>query len=79
MHILKLSTLYKYVLHHGIFASLCHLVMLLLYYKLCPEEKYFSSFTSFLPLLEHSLVSFICVLFGALLCFYIAKKEGTNK
>ena len=79
MHILKLSSLYKQILHYGIFASICHLVMLILYYRLCPDEKYFSSFSNFFPLMEHSIVSFICVLLGALLCFYIAKKEGLNE
>ena len=75
MHILKISTLYKQIMHYGIFASICHSVMLMLYYKLYPNQEYFSDFTSFFPLLEHSIMSFICVLFGTLLCFYIAKKE----
>ena len=79
MHNLKISTLYKHILHYGLFASICHSVILILYYQSCPEEKYFSNFSSFFPLLEHSIVSFICVLLGALLCFYIAKKEENGK
>lgn len=78
MNILNISTLYKLVLHYGLFASICHSTMLFLYFKLCPYEDFFLCFSTFFPLLEHSIVSFICVLLGALLCFYIAKKEATS-
>lgn len=78
MHKLKISTLPILILCYGIFASLCHAVMLLLYFRTCPTESFFLSFSRFFPLLEHSLVSFVCVLFGALLCFYIDKKEGVK-
>ncbi len=76
MHKLKISLLPRLILCYGIFASLCHSVMLLLYSKICPNESFFLNFSRFFPLLEHSLMSFICVLAGALLCFYIIKKEG---
>ena len=79
MHILKISSLYKQILHYGIYASLCHIIVLILYYRLFPSERYFLNFSTFFPLMEHSIVSFICALLGALLCFYIAKKEGSDE
>lgn len=77
MNISKISRLPSLILHYGLFASICHAISLLLYSKLFPAESFFLTFHTFFPLLEHSLVSFICVLLGALLCFYIAKKEAT--
>ena len=76
MHKLNICALPRLILHYGIFASLCHSVILLLYSQLYPSKNFFLNFSRFFPLLEHSLVSFICSLAGALLCFYIIKKEG---
>ena len=66
----------RLILHYGLFASIVHLVAILLYYRLYPDSYFFLTFTSFFRLLEHSLMSFICVLSGALLFFYIFKKNS---
>ena len=42
---------------------------------LAPALPPFMSFLRYFPMIEHSIVSFICVLLGALTCFYISKKE----
>lgn len=73
------SRLSKKILHYGLFATVSHIISILLYSQLKPSDSYFATFHSFFPLLEHSLVSFIAVLIGALLCLYISKKEATQK
>ncbi len=63
------------ILHYGLFASISHAAMILLYAKASKSLPPMTSFSIYFPMIEHSIVSFLIVLFGALLCFYIAKKE----
>lgn len=67
------------ILHYGLFASIAHATAVLLYAKLSPTLLPMTSFRFYFPMIEHSIVSFICVLLGALLCLYIAKKEGDTE
>lgn len=68
----KLSFL---ILHYGLYAVIVHAAAILLYSNLSPTLPPITSFIKYFPMIEHSIVSFICVLLGALLCFYISKKE----
>lgn len=63
------------ILHYGLFSVIAHSLAVLLYVQLSPPLPPLTSFARYFPMIEHSIVSFICVLLGALLCFYIAKKE----
>ena len=72
---LRLSFL---ILHYGLYAVIVHATAILLYAKLLPALPPTMSFMRYFPMIEHSIVSFVCILFGALLCFYIAKKEENN-
>ena len=67
------------ILHYGLFASIAHATAVLLYAKLSPALMPMTSFAIYFPMIEHSIVSFICVLLGALLCFYISKKQADSK
>lgn len=79
MNTLIFSRLSRQILHYGLFATVSHIISILLYSQLKPSDSYFATFHNFFPLLEHSLVSFVAVLLGALLCLYISKKEATQK
>ena len=68
----KLSFL---ILHYGLYAVIVHSCAILLYAKASPPLPPEISFLTYFPMIEHSIVSFICVLLGGLLCFYISKKE----
>lgn len=68
----KLSFL---ILHYGIYVSIVHATAILLYSNILPSLPPMTSFARYFPMIEHSIVAFLCVLFGALLCFYISKKE----
>jgi len=78
MNILKFknfSQLSFLILHYGIYASIVHACAILLYSQISPVLPPYISFLYYFPMIEHSMVAFICVLVGALLSFYIAKKE----
>ena len=78
MDISNTSRFYKLgyiILHHGIFSVIVHATGILLYARLSPALPPLTSFLKYFPMLEHSLISFITVLLGALICFYIAKTE----
>ena len=64
------------ILHYGIYTAIVHATAILLYAKLSPTLPPLSSFATYFPMIEHSIVAFICVLCGALVCFYIAKNEN---
>ena len=68
----KLSFL---ILHYGIYTVIIHASAILLYANFAPTLPPMLSFLRYFPMIEHSIVAFICVLLGALLCFYISKKE----
>ena len=71
----SLSRLPYLILHYGIYASIVHATAVLLYARLSPPLPPLTSFFTYFPMIEYSLVAFICVLCGALLCLYVAKKE----
>ena len=78
MNIFKISSFSKLsflILHHGLYAVIVHSMAILLLSHLAPALPPFMSFLRYFPMIEHSIVSFICVLLGALTCFYISKKE----
>ena len=75
LHFKSFSALGFLILHYGIYITIVHATAVLLYTKILPALPPIISFTRYFPMIEHSIVAFICVLFGALLCFYIAKKE----
>ena len=63
------------ILHYGLYSVRVHATAILLYAKISPQLPPMISFLRYFPMIEHSIVAFICVLLGALLCFYISKKE----
>ena len=63
------------ILHYGLFAVIAHATAILLYIRISPSLPQITSVIKYFPMIEHSIVSFICVLLGGLLCFYINKKE----
>ena len=69
---LKLSFL---IVHYGLYVVIAHATAILLYSNILPSLPPMTSFLRYFPMIEHSIVSFVCVLLGALLCFYISKKE----
>ena len=75
LHFPSLSRLSFMILHYGLYAIIIHSAAILLYAKLSPSLPPMTSFLRYFPMIEHSIVSFICVLLGSLLCFYISKKE----
>lgn len=82
MNILRfpsLSRLPFLILHYGLYVVIAHATAILLYAKISPPLPPSISFVRYFPMIEHSITAFICVLLGALLCFYINKKENENK
>ena len=77
MNILCISRLSRLILHYGLFAVIAHSIFILLYARLSSPLTPLYAFSTFFPMIEHSIVSFICVLLGSLLFFYISKKEAT--
>ena len=78
MNILRfpsVSRLSFLILHYGIYAVIVHAAAILLYAQITPTLPPITSFLKYFPMIEHSIVAFICVLLGSLLCFYISKKE----
>lgn len=71
----KFSRLGYLILHYGLFTVIAHAVVILLYIRVSPNLPPLTSFIRYFPMIEHSIVSFICVLLGGLLCFYVDKKE----
>ena len=69
----------RLILHYGLFAVIAHSLFILLYARLASPLTPLYAFSTLFPMIEHSIVSFICVLLGSLLFFYIAKKEATSK
>ena len=63
------------ILHYGLYAVIVHSCAILLYAKLSTPLPPLTFFLQYFPMIEHSLVAFICVLFGALTCYYISKNE----
>ena len=72
---LRLSYL---ILHYGLYAAIVHASAILLYANISPSLPPYICFLRYFPMIEHSIVAFICVLLGALLCFYIHIKEKQN-
>ena len=66
------------ILHYGLYTVIIHACAILLYAKLSPPLPPLTSFLTYFPMIEHSIVAFICVLFGGILCIYIDKKETKN-
>ena len=71
----SLSKLSFLILHYGLYSVIIHATAILLYSNLSPAAPPITSCFKYFPMLEHSIVAFICVLLGALTCFYISKKE----
>lgn len=78
MNISNFSRICRYILHYGLFASISHAAMILLYARISEPLPPMIGFSTYFPMIEHSIVSFFCVLFGALLCFYLSKKYPEN-
>ena len=64
------------LLHYGIFAILCHSVAIFLYSTTLPVISPLTFSHLVFPMIEHSLVSFVALLIGALGLEYIEK--GNN-
>lgn len=65
-----------YFLTHGVFASLCHAVGVFLTVRLSGISHGELLFHRYFPLLEHSLMSFVLTLAGAILIEYVVAKES---
>ena len=63
------------ILHYGLFSVIAHATAILLYIQISPSLPPITRVIRYFPMIEHSIVSFICVLLGGLLFFYIQKKE----
>ena len=72
----SLSRLSFLILHYGLYAVIIHSTAILLYSRISPALPKMACFFRYFPMIEHSIVAFICVILGALTCFYISKKEG---
>ena len=75
MNKLSLKLASRLLCHYGFFASLCQATAILFCAKLLTDTTGDVYFHRFFPMLEHSLVSFITVIAGAILLEYIDKKE----
>ena len=74
MNISYFSRLARRILHYGLFASIVHATMVLLYARVSSPLPPMASFELYFPMIENSIVCFIFVLLGALACLYIEKK-----
>ena len=75
MHIFSFSLVSKRFLHYGLFTVVCHVTAILL---LATTSQYTNGavlFHRFFPMLEHSLMSFVAILFGVLGVEYIERNK----
>ena len=75
MHNISFCRTSKRFLHYGIFAVICHATFILLMANISPYTNGTILFHRFFPMLEHSLMSFVAILFGVLGAEYIEKSR----
>ena len=74
MNIFSFSRPSRLLGEYGIFAIICHATFILLAANTSPHTDPHVLFKMFFPMIEHSLMSFIIVLFGITAFEYIDKK-----
>ena len=72
MHIFSFSRPTVLLLHHGLFALICHASAVLLAARTAPPSTATACVNQYFPMIEHSLISLIALLFGALGLEYLA-------
>ena len=75
MHNISFSRISKRFLHYGIFSVICHATFVLLMANTSEYTNGALLFQRFFPMLEHSLMSFVAILFGVLGAEYIEKSK----
>lgn len=75
MHIFSFSRTSKRFLHYGLFTVICHVTAILLLATTSQFTNGVVLFHRFFPMLEHSLISFVTILFGVLGAEYIEKSK----
>ncbi len=75
MNIFRFSRLSILLMQYGFFAVICHSVGICLYASLLPPLSDAAYYAKIFPLLEHSLMSFVAILFGVLGIEYIYKNK----
>ena len=75
MHNISFSRISKRFLHYGIFSVICHATFILLMATTYEYTNGILLFQRFFPMLEHSLMSFVAILFGVLGAEYIEKSK----
>ena len=75
MHIFSFSLAPYRFLRYGSFLLLCHVTAILFLVTTSPYVNGDVLFHRFFPMLEHSLISFVALLFGFLGIEYIVRKS----
>ena len=73
MHNISFCRASKRLLHYGVYAVLCHATLIFLMAKTSQYPQGVILFHRFFPMIEHSLISFVAILFGVLGVEYIEK------
>ena len=73
MNVFTFSKPANLLLHYGLFAVICHSVFIFLLSTTLEDHSMLVFTTRVFPMLEHSLVSFVSILVGALGLEYIEK------
>jgi len=79
MHIFSFSRPSVLLLHHGLFAVLCHVSAIFLFSSTLPDRSTLIFTYRVFPLIEHSLISVVALLIGVLGLEYIHKQSHNGK
>ncbi len=75
MHIFTFSRHSRRLLHYGLFTVICHATAILFMSSFFKDSTPLFLYHRFFPMIEHSLVSFIAILLGAVGIEYIEKQK----
>lgn len=75
MHIFSFSRPARLLLHYGLFAVLCHATAILFMALTSELGSPILYFYRFFPMLEHSLMSFVIIIFGTVGIEYIERSK----
>ena len=78
MHIFTFSRHSKRLLHYGLYIIICHATAILFLATAFEASTPVFLYHRFFPMIEHSLVSFVALLFGVLGIEYIEKQKNTD-
>ena len=78
MHIFSFSRPTNRLLFYGLYLLICHATAILFLATTFEASTPMFLYHRFFPMIEHSLVSFVALLFGALGIEYIEKQKNTD-